>query len=125
MERLISCFGLVAMIALAWLMGSHKRKVLPRLIIGGLLLQFAFAVIILRTDPGKVVFRVTGDFFTNLIGYVDAGSSFLFDFDATEEPLSGANGVPLTNSYRLVHSFAFRVLPSIVFFSSLMSMLYY
>jgi len=124
-ERLISCFGLVAMIALAWLIGSHKRKILPRLIIGGLLLQFAFAVVILRTDPGKYVFRVTGDFFTNLIGYVDAGSAFMFDFVASEKPLEGTGGVAVTHSYRLVRSFAFRVLPSIVFFSSLMSMLYY
>jgi len=124
-ERLISLVGLLTMVALAWLMSSHKRKIGPRIVLGGLLLQFLFALVILRTAPGQVAFEAVGSFFTNLIGYVDAGSEFMFDFVATEVPPKPWVADPATNSYRLVHSFAFRVLPTIVFFSSLMSMLYY
>jgi CNT family concentrative nucleoside transporter len=125
-ERLISLVGLLTMVALAWLMSPHKRRVSARIVVGGLLLQFLFAVIILRTEPGHLAFEAMGGFFTNLLSCVDAGSEFMFDFVADETPIgAGKSATATTNSYRLVQSFAFRVLPSIVFFSSLMSMLYY
>ena len=126
MERLISLIGLLTMVVLAWLMSPHKRRVSARIVVGGLLLQFLFAVIILRTEPGQLAFTAMGGFFTNLLSCVDAGSEFMFDFVAEETPIGAEeSATATTNSYRLVHSFAFRVLPSIVFFSSLMSMLYY
>ena len=48
MQRLVSLFGLFVMIGLAWLMSSHRRQVKPRIVFGGLLLQFLFAILILR-----------------------------------------------------------------------------
>ena len=60
MHRLISVLGIVVFIGLAWLMSSHKRRVNPRIILGGLALQFAFAAIILQTKYGSQVFRCVG-----------------------------------------------------------------
>jgi concentrative nucleoside transporter, CNT family len=107
MERLISFVGLFVMIGLAWLMSSHKTKVSLRVVVGGLLLQFIFAWLILRTGPGQRFFASVDGAFNTLMSCVDAGSKFVFG-EAYQE-----------------HYFAFRVLPSIIFFSALMQVLYY
>ncbi len=107
MERVISVLGLVVMIGLAWAMSEHKKQVNLRVVWGGLLLQLVLAVFILKTSIGAAIFQSIGDFFTATLGFVDAGTSLVFG----EEYLH--------------HFFAFKVLPTIIFFSSLMSILYY
>ncbi len=119
MERLISLLGLFTMVGLAWLMSSHKRKVSWRLVGGGMLLQFVFALLILKTGPGQAVFVWMGDFFRQLLSFVDEGSAFMFDI----YPKPGDE--PLPPTYTLWRSFAFGVLPTVVFFSSLMAVLYH
>ena len=107
MERAISFLGLFVMIGLAWLMSSHKTRFPWRVVIGGLLLQIGFALLILKTDPGEAFFDGVDGVFNKLMDCVDAGSSFVFGQDFKE------------------HYFAFRVLPSIIFFAALMQALYY
>jgi CNT family concentrative nucleoside transporter len=107
MHRLISVLGIAAFLGLAWLMSSHKRRVSPRIIIGGLALQFALAAFIIRTSAGEAVFEAIGNVFLALLGCVDAGSEFVFGADYAE------------------HFFAFKVLPTIIFFSAFMSIFYY
>lgn len=125
MERLISLFGLFVMILLAWLMSSNKRRVSPRIIVGGLLLQFVFAACIIWTPPGmkapvgQWLSVAVSLFFEQLQGFVEAGSSFMFGI----YPREMEEGFP--PSLVLLRSFAFGVLPTIIVFSSLMSVLYY
>lgn len=119
MERLISLAGLVTMVSIAWLMSSHRRRVPWRIVIGGLSLQFIFAVLILKTGPGQATFVWMGDFFKQLLSYVDQGSAFMFDVF----PRPGDE--PLPPRYTLWRSFAFGVLPTVIFFSSLMAILYH
>ena len=125
MERLISLFGLFVMIGLAWLMSSHKKRVSRRIIIGGLLLQFVFAGFILWTPPGlkaplgQFLSDGVSLFFDQLQGFVEAGSSFMFGIFPRETD----EGFPPAAA--LLRSFAFGVLPTIIVFSSLMSVLYY
>ena len=107
MERLISLFGLVVMIALVFAMSADRRKVDRRLVVAGAGLQFLLALLVLKTGPGQALFSYIGTFFTTLLNYVDAGSSFVFG-DAFGE-----------------HFFAFKVLPTIIFFSALMGVLYH
>lgn len=107
MERLISLLGLFAMMGMAYLMCEHKKRINLRVVWGGLLLQFALALFILKTRVGRVVFNAIGGLFTTLLGYVDAGASFVFGNAYTD------------------HYFAFKVLPTIIFFSALMAMLYH
>ncbi len=107
MERVISLLGLVVMIGLAWAMSEHKKQVNLRVIWGGLLLQLVLAVFILKTSIGAAIFQSIGDFFTATLGFVDAGTSLVFGEEYVH------------------HFFAFKVLPTIIFFSSLMSILYY
>lgn len=120
MERGTSLLGLIVMVLLAWAMSTHKKRVSPRIIVGGLLLQMLFALLILKTVPGEIVFRAIGDFFTNVLQFVDKGSAFLFDINPRlNDPQ------PLPAQYTLWRSFAFGILPTIIFFSALMSVLYH
>jgi len=107
------------MIALAWLMSSHKRLIPWRMIAGGLALQIALAVFILRLPPGQWAFQAAADFFVHLLGYVDEGSIFVFGI----HPRAGDPDLP--PRFLLLRTFAFGVLPTIIFFSSLMSVLYW
>lgn len=117
--QLISFFGLFVMIGLAWLMSAHKSKVSWRVVIAGLALQFAFALLILRAPGGQEVFDWLGAFFNTLLGFVDKGSELLFNVN----PSDTDEGMPPRAA--LLRTFAFGVLPTIVFFSSLMSILYH
>jgi CNT family concentrative nucleoside transporter len=107
MDRLSSLFGLAAIIGLAWLMSSYKTRFPWRVVIGGVLLQFALALVILKTDFGKSVFMAVDKVFVGLLSCVDAGTVFVFGENFAE------------------HFFAFRVLPTIIFFSAFMSIFYF
>src|SRR3990172_21749 len=107
MHRLVSVLGILVFIGLAWLMSSHKRRVSPRIIVGGLVLQFIFAAIILQTTYGSGFFDLLDKAFTTLLSCVNAGSEFVFGSGFAE------------------HFFAFKVLPTIIFFSAFMSIFYY
>ncbi len=120
MHRLIPALGLLVMILLAWLMSSHKRRFPWRVVCGGIFLQVVFAFLILKTDAGEAAFKAIGDFFTGILGFVDKGSAFLFDVFPR-----GGDTDPLPAQYTLWRSFAFGILPTIVFFSALMSVLYH
>ncbi len=118
--RLTSFFGLVTMIALAWLMSSHKRRVPWRVIFGGLGLQFVCALLILKTSPGQLAFQYLGYFFQAIIDCTDAGSAFMFDIYPRPD-----DEVKLPMQQTLWRSFAFGVLPTIILFSSFMGILYH
>ncbi len=118
MERLISVLGLFTMVFLAWLMSAHKRRMNWRVIAGGMLLQFGFALLVLKTSQGRAFFDGVGKVFNSLIDCVGAGTSFLFNMGLENQESQG-------RTLQLITSFAFGVLPTIVFFSALMSILYY
>jgi CNT family concentrative nucleoside transporter len=119
MERVISFLGLFVMIGLAWLMSSNKRRFPWRVVVGGLVLQLGFAFLILRTGPGIVFFEGVDNLFNKLMDCVNAGSSFMFGVNPR------ADDPPLTPPVTLLRTFAFGVLPSIIFFAALMQALYY
>jgi concentrative nucleoside transporter, CNT family len=118
MERLISVLGLFVMVFLAWLMSSNKRKMNWRIIIGGMLLQFGFALLVLKTSAGRAFFDKIGDVFNALISCVGKGTEFMFAMGLETTSTQG-------RTLQMITSFAFGVLPTIVFFSALMSILYY
>jgi len=123
-QRWMSLFGLFVMLALAWLMSSHKKKVELRIVLGGLFLQFVFALLILKTTYGRVTFDSLGDFFNAVLSFVDEGSAFLFNVYPREvRPGVLEEGLPAT--FTLWRSFAFGILPTIIFFSAFMSILYH
>jgi len=107
MKRIISVLGLVIFIFLAWLLSAEKKKMNLRLILSGLVLQFILAFIILWTEPGQLFFVYAKNFITKILSFSDSGAQFVFGDNFKE------------------HNFAFSVLPTIIFVSSLMSVLFY
>ena len=114
MERLISLVGVVTMIFIAWLMSYDRRNFPWRVVFWGTGLQLVFAFFILWTDVGKIVFQWTGDKIAAFLDFTRFGTQFLFDNLARPEYQSTFG-----------MQFAFRILPTIIFFSAIMSMLYY
>ena len=113
MERFIGIIGIVVLLGIAFAMSNNRRKLDWRLIFWGLSLQLLFALFILKTPIGQPFFGAVDVVIKKLLSFSDAGSDFLFKSFST-----GVVEAPLMN-------FAFRVLPTIIFFSSLMAILYY
>ena len=117
--------GILVLIGFAYLLSNNKKKVNWKLVISGLGLQFVFAVFILRGNDLRSFFLPLGwpidffnwisGFFVILLNFTTAGAVFIFG-DLALPP--GADG-------SLGSFFAFQVLPTIIFFACLMSVLYY
>ena len=113
MERLICLLGLICFIAMAWSISTDRRSFPWRVVLGGVGLQFVLAFLVLKTTPGRAVIEIVGDMFVATLGCVRAGSGFVF----------GSGDAAFSDS--LIATFAFGVLPTIIFFSSLMAILYH
>ena len=107
MPRLISFMGLWVMLLLAWALSEDRKRVHVRLIVTGMLFQLVFALLILKTSPGRMVFAALQRFVNGIIACGNEGSAFLFG-DGFRE-----------------HYFAFSVLPLIIFFSCLTAVLFH
>jgi concentrative nucleoside transporter, CNT family len=104
-------FGLLFIVGVAWVFSSNKRKVNWRLVIGGLMLQITFGVLITQVDIVSTGFQMVSKFFVYIIDFTNAGTAFLFG--------------DLLDSDRYGFIFALNVLPTIIFFSTLSTGLYY
>lgn len=106
MYRINSFLGLILMMLLAWLISSDRRRMDFRLILSGVALQIVFALFIMKTTVGLKMFEMARTVISKLIGFSDEGAQFVFG-DLFRE-----------------HFFAFSVLPTIIFVSSLMAVLF-
>ncbi len=107
MEQLVSVLGLFSMIGIAWALSVDRAAIRWRPVIVGTVLQIVFALVILRTAAGRAAFDAAGAVITRFLDFTDAGASFVF-------------GDKFKEFY-----FAFKVLPTIIFFSSFIAVLYY
>ncbi len=119
MPQFISGVGILVFLLLAWSMSSHRKIVDWKLVVGGLGLQFGLAVLILWTPPGHWVFEALGRFFNQVLGFVDHGAGFVFGINPRPDDPE------LPHRVSLVRTFAFGVMPTVIFFSSFMAVLYY
>ena len=104
-------FGLAVLIGITWLFSNNKRAVDWKLVITGIVLQIAFAAVVLLVPGGRDVFDALGHGFVRVLSFVNEGSGFIF------------GSLMNVNSYGFI--FAFQVLPTIIFFSALMGVLYH
>ncbi|MGB7329075.1 MAG: nucleoside transporter C-terminal domain-containing protein [Rubripirellula sp.] len=108
--RLICVLGLFVFIFFAWVISTDRKRFPVRVVVGGLALQLVLAFLVLKTETGRNVFVKIGEAFEKVMDTVAAGSGFLFSARGDET---------------LLTTFAFGVLPTVIFFSSLMSILYH
>jgi CNT family concentrative nucleoside transporter len=132
LERLRSVLGLLALTGMAWLLSVDRARVAWRVVAWGISLQLVFALFILKTPIGARIFDTMNVVIVALLGFTVDGARFLFGnlvFNSVPvgagEPGQGA----FTEMPGMVANtggfFAFNVLPTIIFFSSLMTVLYH
>jgi CNT family concentrative nucleoside transporter len=130
-ERATGLVGLAVLLGIAWLLSYDRRRIPWRLVAAGLALQATFGVLVLRTTPGRWFFEAVGGIVKGLLGFTAEGARFVFGNLVQDTVPVGAPqaGGGLDGAMGLVANtgamFAFGVLPTIVFFSSLMSVLYH
>jgi concentrative nucleoside transporter, CNT family len=124
MEYLRGFMGLVILIGLGFLMSNARRHINWKLVLNGVLIQIILALLIFKVPVFSDVFKSLAGFFTKLLSFSDEGAAFIFgywpDFAVI---MTGSSDVPVYHTIGYV--FAFKVLPTVVFFSALTSVLYY
>lgn len=111
MERLISFVGIFVLIAIAWIFSKNRKAINYKTVATGLVIQIIFALLVLKFPPGRKFFEIMNDVIIKVISFSTDGAKFIFG--------------NLIDNQSLGFIFAFQVLPTIIFFSSLMSVLYY
>ena len=126
MTRLQPVAGLAVILALAYCFSSARRSIDYRTVGWGLALQFVFALIVLKTNAGRLVFQTLGAYITKLLNFTYVGSAFVFgplgDPKVWPQAMINVFG-PEGARYGTI--FAFQVLPTIIFIAALFAMLYY
>ncbi|SDS64898.1 NupC/NupG family nucleoside CNT transporter [Winogradskyella sediminis] len=103
--------GMASLILIAFLFSSNRKAINWKTVGIGLLFQLIIAIGVLKIDFVKTAFEFIGQGFIAILGFTQAGSEFLF------------GGMLDINSFGFI--FAFQVLPTIIFFSALTSVLFY
>ena len=107
MERAISFLGICVFIGISYALSVNRQAVRWRTVAWGLGLEFILATVILKTSWGLHLFKSLGSIIGNFLAFSDVGAKFVFGENFKD------------------HLFAFQILPTIIFFSSFISILYY
>ncbi len=118
-------FGIILLVGIAFLFSNNKKQINWRLVITGLSLQFIFALLIIKGEYfaqffaplgwAKLFFTWVSSFFVIVLNFTTEGAQFIF----------GNLAISPGNENSMGMFFAFQVLPTIIFFASLMAVLYY
>jgi CNT family concentrative nucleoside transporter len=109
-QKLLGIAGILAILALAWVVSSNRKAIRPRVVGAAFALQAAIALFVFKTTVGVATIKWLSFGVANLLGYANKGTEFLF---------GPADKNPLANT------FAIAALPVIIFFASLVAILYY
>ena len=104
--------GIGAFLAIAYAFSSNRRAIPWRVVVAGMALQFIFGILVLHVDIVRIGVDAVGTFFVRILDFNRAGAEFLL-------------GSLITNTQTFGFLFAFNVLPTIIFFSALTSLLFY
>ena len=107
MERAISFLGICVFIGISYALSVNRQAVRWRTVAWGLGWEFILAIVILKTAWGLHLFKSLGNIVGNFLAFSDVGAKFVFGENFKD------------------HLFAFQILPTIIFFSSFISILYY
>lgn len=139
MDKAVSLFGIVVQILILYALSTNRKKINWVLVCTGLFLQFVFALVILKTSIGAQFFSSMNDVIVSLLGFTQKGASFVFgNLTQLNIPVGTAIPGPPPGMADIAPAlgtdalwarpaayFAFGVLPTIIFFSSFMTILYH
>ena len=104
--------GLITLLFLCFLFSRNRKAISWRLVISGLALQFLFALGVLKVPAINKAFEFCGGIFVKILSFTEAGALFVF-------------GDLVKDTTSLGFIFAFQILPTILFFSAITSILFY
>jgi CNT family concentrative nucleoside transporter len=110
MDKLLGLAGIALILLIAFLLSSNRRAIRLRVVAAAFALQAGIAVLVLYTPWGRRAIEGMAQGVSNLLGYANKGTEFLFG-PAANNPLA--------------NTFAIAALPVIVFFAALVAILYY
>ncbi len=105
--------GLVVLIGICYLFSTNRRAISWRVVIFGLLFQLILAIAVLKVPAIQQIIEFIAKIFIKILDSSNAGSAFLFKSLVTQKVETG------------LITFAFQILPTIIFFSALTSVLFY
>jgi len=111
MDFLRGLIGLVVLLGFAWLFSTNKKKINWKLVATGVVLQIVFGLLISKVPFVKNLFLKVSEVFVIFLGYAGNGAEFLFG--------------TLVDASSFGFIFAFQVLPTVIFFSTVTAGLYY
>lgn len=106
--------GILVLLCIAYLLSNNRKEIKIRTVLWGLGLQLSLALIILKVPFVKSQFSILDSIFKKIISFSEAGSNFLFE-----------SFIPGVGYHVAMMNFAFRALPVIIFFSSLIAISYH
>ena len=109
-QKLLGIAGILVILAIAFALSTNRKAIRPRVVGAAFALQAAIAFLVLYTSWGRAGIQTLSSGVSNLLGYANKGTEFLFGPSASN---------PLANT------FAIAALPVIIFFASLVAILYY
>jgi CNT family concentrative nucleoside transporter len=112
MYVLRALFGIAVLLGVAVLFSADRKRIPWRLVGMGMTIQFVIALLVLKVDIVRAGVDAVSNFFVKILDFNRAGTEFLF-------------GSLVTNTQSFGYLFAFNVLPTIIFFSALTSLLFY
>jgi len=122
MQIIQAVFGIFVLLGLCYLLSHDRSKIDWRLVIAGMLMQIVFGILILKVPLVESGFQWCANGFVKLLSYTDAGAEFVLGkWPNVAQVTDGLSGELFTVGY----VFAFKVLPTILFFAALSSLLYY
>jgi CNT family concentrative nucleoside transporter len=118
--------GIATLLGVCYLLSNDRKAINWKLVFGGLLLQVILAVGILEVHFIYMIFNWVADRFVDLLNFTEAGATFIFGSWPDEAYLYAtdfSNGQQIL--YKVGYIFAFKVLPTVVFFSAFSAILFY
>jgi len=112
--KITGLIGIALLLGIAYALSNNRKAISTRTVVWGISLQIFFAIIILKIPFVKAQFSFVDTLFKKLISFSDAGGDFLFK-----------SFVPGVGYHEAMINFAFRALPVIIFFSSLIAVTYH
>lgn len=129
MDRVVSLLGLGGLVAIAWLLSIDRKSIRWRPVIWGIGLQLVFGAVILAPEVQDSVFKAVDAGVHRMLSFVEFGADFVFQTVQPHQITVGfGQGEVQTFAGHIsppMKTFAFWILPTIIFFSSLMSVLYH
>ena len=111
-QRLTGLLGLFVLLLAAYVLSRHRGRIRWRIVFGGLVMQVVLALMVLRVPLVRDAFTLVADAARRVLSFTDAGATFIFGEQLYAEKAIG-------------FIFAFHVLPTIIFFASLMAVMYH